>query len=615
MDKTFTQPKIKVLLIDDEPTYGLINGEKLAIYKPEDVDGFDDIGEYFELCWIRTTEDAKQYMDYLKFSEIHAGRDLLNYDVFIPEIVGFDYSLDKGRYNSESFTEHYENNPFDSFKTLFAKYNITTSDLPAVGDQPELTKKKESASAEKPADLLGCICGGLLLLQLKDYPVVGVPTTKRTEKDVEGTTTEVFEWLINFDLKGVLNSKNRQEAMWHKILGFGCKNLRERIKFHVSSGKLIPDLAQLLDFDSDLLQRRTLSFYTVHGTRVFPLDGLFIDEGTGKMEKIPEGIQVEVAKMQKELVRLDQEKQFLTKKAIDEGVFDINSSSSGIKEKLEANHSSASKLSLAISLLENITKRDYEIKIFVRELIRMMETKASLETDMLYRAAQIAEELWSTAASDILKERFILSELFCRKYLAGETLTHQEMVQLQKYCGPDYFGISDCEAVAKKIKNGERVTDHVTGRVCSIKEYHKNGEKGNRETLILAILFLAVRLQLQFALFKEHGVATDKDNSLSRDFIGNPGLKELLYLLFPSPANPVVMMGHLYYTPEKFRKNVIDGQYKKFLHRTDGSGLSWSVPPDDLDFSRIVNSDQKLVCQAYAFSVTKNKNRFPSWIL
>ena len=121
MENIRINSKIRIVLIDDEPSNGLKDGGELRVHKKTYIENFNGIDELFELLWLRTTEDVKRFLDSIQHCEFHSTIGLINGGLIIPEIICFDYSLDKGRSNAELFSENYLLNPFREIESFILK--------------------------------------------------------------------------------------------------------------------------------------------------------------------------------------------------------------------------------------------------------------------------------------------------------------------------------------------------------------------------------------------------------------------------------------------------------------------------------------------------------------
>ena len=268
-----------------------------------------------------------------------------------------------------------------------------------------------------------------------------------------------------------------------------------------------------------------------------------------------------------------------------------------------------------------ITERDYKIWKFASSLLKILAEASGIETNTITKAKNIAEDLWTAATGDVLKERFKLSQLFAKKYLLENKLSEEEAELFERYCSVDYYSVSDCDDIVRQIKNnsGEekkagKLKPHVNKRIFSIREHHKNSDKDNKIKIVLTTLFLAIRLDYHFKDFRRKNSTTKKNNSLSSEFIGKPTLKELLYVLFPSPKIPILMPGHLHYGGNEFKRKILDDQFQKYFSRSDASGINWTTLPDDLDFSNIITPGEKIICQTYATGIGMSKEDYPQWL-
>jgi len=312
--------KLKILLIDDEP-HSL---RKPGTTAPSLEIGFNDenkdfpqhlVGEYFQLCWLQSPRDVREFRSLTGELIREHGYTALSADGFVPEIVLFDYKLSNGMKNFIDLEREYADE-MESYMTLIPTYRLsrrlgrTTHRFPDWEQlKGELEEAVRAAEAQFPAkatadilqiakgmvkwdeaerldepeiffddkDDMGCYAGGLITLQFKDHPCIGIPITSKEGLTDVSHDALYFEWLLSEDFDHQFGKKYGKSPFWDEIIPVAVHMLRERIKSLVKTGRVITDYVQLTRLSAGQNDAGVFSFISTYGVRHLPLDGLFID--------------------------------------------------------------------------------------------------------------------------------------------------------------------------------------------------------------------------------------------------------------------------------------------------------------------------------------------------
>jgi hypothetical protein len=316
--------KIGILLIDDKPVSLIRPGTS----SPSLQFGFNDknypealIGSYFQLCWLQSPRDVREFRSFTEELIQQYGHAALAKDGFVPEIVLFDYRLSPGMGNFIDL-ESKGDLELETYKSLIPTYRLAQrlgkqthrfpnwellkeelaaalreveAEFPAArfpemsaSDKSDIARSKVKRDRlehfDEPAifftgkDDMGCYAGGLVTLQFKDHPCVGVPITSKNGVTDVSPDALYFEWLLSEDFDHQFGNKYGRSPYWDEIIPCAVFLLRQRITSLVRTGKVVPDYDQLQRIST--LQdgeARAFSFVSAYGERHLPLDGLFID--------------------------------------------------------------------------------------------------------------------------------------------------------------------------------------------------------------------------------------------------------------------------------------------------------------------------------------------------
>jgi len=278
--------KIRVLLIDDNPEglirYVTVSGKELPLPKlgPSGVakHEIDSIEDLFEIRWLPTSGEAREYRDLSKALSL-IDPAALGSEGWVPEILIFDYSLSHDRktvverlqaagvQSAESASEWAGIlSPLASLRNCAASRKLM---IPTPPPPPP-------TGALKEWDNEGCFCGGLILTLFWAHPCSPLPLTRKGKDKTVETEAGFFEWLLEEDGGGTFAQKGKPGSNWHDLLTEAVPGLRHRIQQLLQGRVIEVALDHLLALAGpeghDVLEIR--SRYAV---RRLPVAGLFAD--------------------------------------------------------------------------------------------------------------------------------------------------------------------------------------------------------------------------------------------------------------------------------------------------------------------------------------------------
>lgn len=246
-----------------------------------------DFSEYFELKWLRNSDDIQLFRKLCQeVEEEYSPTRLGGVDGFVPEVVLFDYALTG--HEDKSFPKESEDMeilqrsvPIYNLKKILSEnggktreYNVEPVDLSVF----EVEKGLNS-------DNIGCVGGVLTVSYFRNHPCIGIATTRKSDEHLKGQEAKFVEGLVkephqfDFTLRGNIENLN-----WEILLKRSAFNLRKRIKILIQSSKIAPALSELIELAGGVIAKRVFTFNSIYGERVLPLDGLFIDEPKEKRD-------------------------------------------------------------------------------------------------------------------------------------------------------------------------------------------------------------------------------------------------------------------------------------------------------------------------------------------
>ena len=247
-----------------------VNGEILGNSYPN---GLSEYHKYFNLKILQHPEEIKEYTSICSAVEdLISPHNLGLVDGAVPEIIAFDYKLIEGvQINSETaikyksdykplrefynpnfaIIEKYgksiaKQNPyFENIlkytkKTFILSINDKTDDI-------DFEKWGEKDEREFSDDEIGLYAGVLLTKQFRNHVCIGIPVTaNKSEKYLLNGHAKFYEWLNEYDLGTAFTRRSKGIKNWKVIICESVKQLRDRIKTQVASGKIQPDLTKLI---------------------------------------------------------------------------------------------------------------------------------------------------------------------------------------------------------------------------------------------------------------------------------------------------------------------------------------------------------------------------------
>ncbi|MER0441578.1 hypothetical protein [Emticicia sp. W12TSBA100-4] len=268
--------------------------------------------KYFNLQILQHPEEIKEYLSMsLEVEDKYGSKALGSIDGGIPDIVPFDYKLSPNiTINRNDETENpgnifyisefrklreYYNPNFKIIKSFFRDRTLTLENVENYYFEEfsqkinyDLQQRDQSVETLDRVNLkdddMGLFAGVLVSRQFRNHVTVGIPVTNNKRRvDLLTAHGKYYEWLNSYDLGTMFRRTNKGSKKWIDILQEAVQQLRQRIKTQVESGKIQPNLTQLIDLKSGHFpifgndDKRIFTFTSIYGTRELPLDGLFID--------------------------------------------------------------------------------------------------------------------------------------------------------------------------------------------------------------------------------------------------------------------------------------------------------------------------------------------------
>jgi hypothetical protein len=281
--------KIKILLIDDRPGFAYKSEfafDHIPVMK-DDTDGqYPEFKEFFDVQWLQSPEDTKEFRDYCiryesQYSSVELGKTLV-----VPDIILFDYAL-SGETAKQLLPGALDKMPNVILGRILNDKSYRENKSKKIR-APNITEKNNELSSDVLKELnrighdnMGCFSGGLIYSLFRNHPCSAVPTTRKfITHGIEGTHTEYFEWLIKDELYEATDLKGL-EVKWSKVIPVAAFNLRRNIEIQIRNRKITPFLNELAHLASGSFMqddsKRIFSYNGVYGVKVLPVDGLFVD--------------------------------------------------------------------------------------------------------------------------------------------------------------------------------------------------------------------------------------------------------------------------------------------------------------------------------------------------
>jgi hypothetical protein len=283
---------LNILLVDDKAA-GLKNNNSLpAIINDSGIAQYDEITKYFHVQWLQSAMDVKEFKVLsAEIEDKFSQSQYVKHEGYLPEIIGFDYSLLPGY---QSFNVDTIRHIMPTIKMAKRLKKSSIRDYNLISREQEQQKKhlnkvkykdktsqnigvddNETSNKEKVNDLnnemskqgvseiynlpeppdhqdnFGCFGGGLITLQFRNHPCVGIPFTSKDDSSIKGTDAGIFEWFLSQDF--AFQQKHRIEnkkLTWHELVKNGVIALREKIVTQVQSEMVKLDINQLIKFSN-----------------------------------------------------------------------------------------------------------------------------------------------------------------------------------------------------------------------------------------------------------------------------------------------------------------------------------------------------------------------------
>ncbi len=272
---------IRILIIDDNPR---------SLQSQVKVEGTDavvpaipdpDLKRYFEVLWLATVEEAREFRDAFRAISVRAPEVLGDCGI-IPELLFFDYALTGNivpvqRRAHVGAPGYRKVSPLPRLEMALKKLEMT---LPPLSEPRPRIRRLETHSAEptpgQQADNYGCFAGGLALEAFFGHPTTGVPTTRWTEDKTAESEAAIFEWMLERDAGRAFKEKGRDEPHWIPLINYAMPLLRKRIEDLHDAKMVTLSTDDLLTLSSGLY-KGALRMWSRYGLRRLPVDVLFVE--------------------------------------------------------------------------------------------------------------------------------------------------------------------------------------------------------------------------------------------------------------------------------------------------------------------------------------------------
>lgn len=267
--------KIKVLLLEDEPEglYRQVKAEGQEWQVPAfGAEAGGDprsrqLSDLFEVRWLATAEDAREFRDLSNALSIIAPR-ALDEGGWVPEVLCFDYALTGNTRRIEKRLPQKlaeQVSPLALLRRSAAERKLWVPPPPP----PPPTKMVLTF------DTFGCYCGGLILTLFSAHPCVPVALTRKHPNQLESEAS-FFEWMLEVDGGGTFKAKSRTTLQWLDLLIEALPGLRRRIEQLLEGRVIEVGLDDLLAL-SDSGEHDGLEVRSRYSIRRLPVAGLFLD--------------------------------------------------------------------------------------------------------------------------------------------------------------------------------------------------------------------------------------------------------------------------------------------------------------------------------------------------
>jgi hypothetical protein len=316
---------ITILLIEDNPCQEGIKARDLK-KRGKDIGDVDpntnapgiffnlevnkELHRLFDLKVLQHPEEIKEFISLIiDIEDSHGSIRLGEIPGAIPEVVVFDYKLSdnfdintlgpnlkyflkfkklRELYNpnfslinetislklKELYLEKEENINY-GIKDFIDRINKTSSK----GNEPWFKSDEDQLKNDE----LGLFAGVEITRLFRNHTCIGIPATfKKVNIGNLHAFSKFYEWVNEYDLGTMFSREERGEKGWDSVIPAAMKQLRIRTESLIISGKVTPNLTQLLKYSNNDLptktEERVFTVLSSYGIRHYPLDGLFIDK-------------------------------------------------------------------------------------------------------------------------------------------------------------------------------------------------------------------------------------------------------------------------------------------------------------------------------------------------
>ncbi len=270
--------RILILLVDDRPVSFarpvILDGNRYSVPQVKtrvDDDRTIPLEKYFDVKWIATAEEAREFHD--RWCSVAALEpSLIGNCGLVFDILCYDYALTG---DGESVAQ----------RRLPAELTNAVSPLPAIRsamtdlgvDLPPASESPPPPSGGQDNDSFGCFAAGLLLSAFSSAPCVPVAVTRKRPERTVGTEAEFFEWLLERRAGQTIREKGMTDE-WDDLLPKAVVHLRHRILELADAHIISPSIGDLLGLAKCIpIADAAIRLRSSYGVRALPIGGLFID--------------------------------------------------------------------------------------------------------------------------------------------------------------------------------------------------------------------------------------------------------------------------------------------------------------------------------------------------
>ena len=203
--------KLKILLLDDNPTY-FYDREEEDIILPE------RLRDLFSISWLQNPAEAKAFYEWIEWEGLKPSNRFKEFGL-PPDILIFDYAL-TSRFASSYPREEATSNIFKKIMDNCDRAMEFMANEIGGGAIREITGKSDTN------DRVGLYLGVAIAKTFRAYPCGAVPTTGKAI--VSNSDGAIFEWVNKSYFNNAFLYKERQVPSWDDLLIEGVRNFRSR---------------------------------------------------------------------------------------------------------------------------------------------------------------------------------------------------------------------------------------------------------------------------------------------------------------------------------------------------------------------------------------------------